>query len=167
MNESKTKPFRYLIAYLLDDFEVGTQFKPSALHITVLPWFALETNEAPFVEWFYKHFGQIEAFDAEADRRSMFGPQRDVPVSIMEPEEKFMELHQLALSWFGAVGARWAEKDPYVGDDYVPHVSQRRGYVLREGQKIRIDSLTLFKANRREDQIRTVAARAVFDETKA
>ena len=75
-----------------------------------------------------------------------------------------MQLHQLALSWFGKVGARWAEKDPYVGNDYVPHVAQRHGFVLTEGQTLPITSLTLFKAARREDQIRQVAARAKFNE---
>lgn len=164
MNESKTNQHRYLIAHLLDELPVGSQFKPSALHVTILPWFALEADEKSFMEWFYRHFDSIKAFEAIAARRTMFGPKKDVPVSIMGPESKFMELHKLALSWFGAVGARWAEKDPYVGDDYVPHIAQRSGYVLAEGEKIHINNLTLFKANRREDQVRIVAAKAVFDE---
>lgn len=164
MNESKTNQHRYLIAYLLDDLPVGAEFKPSALHISILPWFALETEEGPFLNWFYKHFDSFESFDATADRRAMFGPKKDVPVSIMEPESKFMELHKMALSWFGAVGARWAEHDPYVGDDYIPHIAQRRGYVLDEGEKLHIGSLTLFKALRQEDHVRAVAARAVFRE---
>lgn len=164
MNESKTNRYRYLIAYMLDDFEVGDRFKPSALHITVLPWFALETAELPFLNWFYKHFKEVQAFEATADRRAIFGPYHDVPVSIMEPADKFMELHKIALSWFGAVGARWAEKDPYVGDDYVPHVAQRRGYVLEDGYKLHVGSVTLYKADRREDQVRHVAAKAIFNE---
>jgi hypothetical protein len=167
VNESKTNLYRYYLSFLLRDLPVGAKFKPSELHVTILPWFALETEELPFLNWFYKHFDEVEAFDAIADRRAMFGPNHDVPVSILEPEAKFLELHKIALSWFGAVGARWAEKDPYVGDDYVPHVSQRRGYVLEDGEKLHIGSLTLFKADRREDQIRLVAAKAVFHENQA
>jgi hypothetical protein len=164
VNESKTNQHRYLIAYLLDDMAVGAQFKPSALHITILPWFALETDEQPFIDWFYKHFDEVQSFDAIAARRALFGPRKDVPVSIMEPEVEFMKLHLLALSWFGAVGARWAEKDPYVGDDYIPHIAQRRGYVLDEGERLHVNSVSLFKAARREDQVRLVAAKAVFHE---
>lgn len=163
-NESKTKPYRYLIAYLLDDLPIGAKFKPSALHITTLPWFALETDEGPFLDWFYKHFDRVPAFMATVGEGKYFGPQKDVPVSIMEPERKFMQLHRLALSWFGEVGARWAEKDPYVGNDYTPHIAQRRGFVLEEGQNLLINTLTLFKATRREDHVRQVAARAVFHE---
>ncbi len=164
MNESKTKPYRYLIAYLLDDLPIGAKFKPSALHITILPWFALETDEGPFLTWFYDHFDRVPAFNATVGERKLFGPQKDVPVNLMEPERKFMQLHMLALGWFGKVGARWAEKDPYVGDDYVPHVAQRRGFVLKEDQTLPITSLTLFKTARREDHIRAVAAKAIFHE---
>lgn len=162
MSDSGTNKYRYLIAYLLDDLPVGTNFKPSVLHVTILPWFALETEEGPFLNWFYKHFGDVAAFDAVASQRAVFGPHKDVPVSILTPKDKFMDLHQIALSWFGALGARWAEKDPYVGDDYIPHIAQRRGYVIDENQIIHIGSVTLFKAGRREDQLRTVAAKAIL-----
>jgi hypothetical protein len=160
--ESKTNPYRYLIAYLLDDLAVGDHFKPSALHVTILPWFALETEEGPFLNWFYKHFQDVPSFDAVAAQRALFGPKKDVPVSILEPENKFMELHLLALSWFGAVGARWAERDPYVGDDFIPHIAQRRGYVIDQNQTVPIGSVSLFKARRHEDQVRTVAAKAIL-----
>ena len=162
MNESGTNKYRYYVSHLLEDLPVGTTFKPSVLHVTILPWFALETEEEPFLNWFYKHFEGVDAFGAAADSRAMFGPRKDVPVSILIPSYKFMELHQLALSWVGAVGARWAEKDPYVGDDYIPHIAQRRGYVIGENQTLRISSVTLFKAKRIDDQLRTVAAKAIL-----
>ena len=164
MSELKTKDYRYYISYILRDLAVGDKFKPSELHVTILPWFALETDELPFLNWFYKHFQSLKAFDALAAGRQMFGPKKDVPVTILEPRDEFMKLHNLALSWFGEVGARWAERDPYVGDDYIPHIAQRQGFVIEPNQKVHIGSLTLFKATRREDHIRTVAAKAMFDE---
>ena len=121
-NALKTKLYRYYISYLLRDLPVGAKFDPSELHITILPWFALETNEGPFVDWFYKFFGQIEAFMATVSEPRMFGPKKDVPVNLIEPKDKFLQLHHLALSWFGELGARWAERDPYVGDDYKSYV---------------------------------------------
>jgi 2'-5' RNA ligase len=163
-HSQRTDSHRYLIAYLLDDLPMGASFEPTVLHITILPWFALEAEEGPFIKWFYEHFDAIEAFDATAAQRAVFGPHKDVPVSILEPQDKFMNLHKIALSWFGAVGARWAERDPYVGDDYIPHIAQRRGYVINETEKFHISSVTLFKANRHEDQIRTVAAKAILHE---
>ncbi len=164
MSALKTDKYRYMIVYMLDDLDVGEHFKPTALHISILPWFALETDEAPFVDWFYKHFDAVEAFEAVADKQAMFGPRQDVPVSIVEPQKKFLALHKTALSWFGAVGARWAENDPYVGDDFIPHIAQRDGYILDDSKMVHINSLTLFKANRHEDQIRTVVAKAIFHE---
>jgi len=153
-----------MIAYMLDDLDIGDKFEHTALHISILPWFALETDELPFLNWFYKHFKQLKAFDATANERKMFGPKQDVPVTILEPKEKFMELHMLALSWFGEVGARWAERDPYVGDDYIAHIAQRQGYKIGQGQQVHINSLILFKASRHEDHIRQVAAKVLFDE---
>lgn len=161
-NVSKTKPYRYLIAYLLHDLPIGAKFKPSVLHITILPWFALEADEGPFLTWFYDHFDRVPVFDATIGTRKLFGPKKDVPVNLMEPKVEFLELHKLALSWFGQVGARWAEKDPYVGNDFVPHVAQRHGFVLEQGETLPITSITLIKAARREDQIRQVAAKAEF-----
>lgn len=147
---------------MLDDLPIGAKFKPSALHISILPWFALETDEGSFLTWFYNHFDKIPAFTATVGEQKVFGPKKDVPVSLVEPHDRFMQLHQLALSWFGKIGARWAEKDPYVGNDYVPHIAERHGFVLQVGETLPIKSLTLVKANRREDQIRQVAARAEF-----
>ena len=127
--ESKTNKHRYLIAYLLDDLPIGAKFKPSALHITILPWFALEADERPFLTWFYNHFDRVKAFNSVVSEKKLFGTKKDVPVNLVKPTRKFMQLHNLALSWFGKVGARWAEIDPYVGNDYVPHIAQRRGFV--------------------------------------
>lgn len=160
MTKTSTKKYRYLIAYLLEDIAIGAKFDPSVLHVTVLPWFALETDEEAFTTWFYEHFDKFPAFEATVGEKKIFGPKHDVPVNIIEPESEFMKLHELALSWFGQVGARWAERDPYVGVDYVPHIAQRHGYVLEEGQKFTINTLTLFKARRHEDDIRIVAAKA-------
>ncbi len=163
-SELKTKLYRYYISYLLDDLPVGAKFKPSALHITILPWFALETEEKPFINWFYKQFDQMRAFEAVVSEPRMFGPKKDVPVNLIEPKDKFLKLHELALSWFGKLGARWAERDPFVGDDYKPHVAQRSGFILQEGQTLPITSISLFKALRREDDVRIVAAKAEFHE---
>lgn len=162
----RTDGNRYLIAYLLDDLAVGANFKPSVLHITILPWFALKTDEALFIKWFYEHFDAIEAFDAIAAHRAVFGPHKDVPVCIVEPQNRFMDLHKIALSWFGAVGARWAERDPYVGNDYIPHIAQRQGYVINESESFHISSVSLFKASRHDDQVRTVVAKAVLHDPK-
>lgn len=164
MTKNTTKKYRYLIAYLLEDITIGAKFQPSVLHISILPWFALEADEELFTTWFYEHFDNMLAFEATVGSRQIFGPKQDVPVNIVEPQSEFLKLHELALSWFGKVGARWAERDPYVGVDFIPHIAQRQGFVLEEGQKLKINSLTLFKANRHEDHIRIVAAKAHLKE---
>lgn len=155
-----TKDYRYFIVNLLRDLAVGDTFTPQELHISILPWFALETDETSFIRWFYRHFDQLAAFEATVGELKMFGPKKDVPVHIVEPHGKFQVLHELALSWFGALGARWAERDPYVGDDFIPHVAERHGLKLETGQKLLIDSVVLVKAKRHEDHIRTIAAKA-------
>lgn len=163
-NALETKHYRYFIIFLLKDLLEGAQFRPSDLHITILPWFALETNEGIFIDWFYRHFDSVKSFEATVGEPRLFGPKKEVPVNIIEPRAEFLQLHELALSWFGKLGARWAERDPYVGEDYMPHVAQRRGFVLQEGETFRVSNLILVRANRREDHIRTVAAKAIFHE---
>ncbi len=155
-----THAFRYTILYLFEDLSIGAKFKPSILHINILPWFALETDEKSFTRWFYNHFDNCAAFEATVGEQKMFGPAADVPVHLIEPQAKFQRLHELALSWFGDLGARWAERDPYVGHDYKAHTAERYGIILKPGQKFLIDSVTLVKAKRHDDFIRIVEAKA-------
>jgi 2'-5' RNA ligase len=162
--EQNTDDYRYWLAVLLEDLPVNSPFQPEALHINIIPWFVLEANEAEMIKNFYSKFANIKSFKLKLGGIAMFGPKKDVAVNLAEATPQIMNLHTLALNWFEAIGARWAVKNPHVGSDYVPHVRRRQGTKLQQGDVVSINSLCLIRATRREDNIRSVVAKAEFYE---
>lgn len=163
MNESKTK-LRYWLAFMLDDMPVGEVFEPGRLHITVIPWFVTEMAESEVIQRFNADFKDRNRFEVHIGGKAMFGPKKDVEVSLIEPNQQLLNLHQKALAWFDEINARWAVKTPHVGDDYIAHIRRRRkDSVINDGDVREFNSLCLIKANRREDGKRIVAAKVEFD----
>lgn len=163
MADKETDKYRYWLAFLLADLPVGATFQPGILHVTIIPWFVVEIDGAELRESFNKTFGQFQAFDARVGERTMFGPDRDVPVNLIQEAPEIRRLHELALGWFGQVGGRWAVKHPHVSEQYVPHIRRRRGSDLTQGTRLRLDCLTLVKALRGEDGQRSVAGKVCFE----
>ena len=163
MPGKKTDKYRYWLTFLLADLPVGAIFQPGILHITIIPWFVVEIDESKLRKSFNKAFGHIQVFDVRVGEKAVFGPDRDVPVNLIKDAPEIIQLHKLALDWFGQVGARWAVQQPHVGNEYVPHIRYRRGSDLTQGSRLHLDSLTLVRALRSEDGQRSVAERATLE----
>ena len=163
MPGKKTDKHRYWLTFLLPDLPTAAVFKPGALHITVIPWFVVEMDEAELLESFSKTFGQLQAFDVRVGETAMLGPDRDVSVNLIEEVPGIMQLHGLALDWMRQLRARWAVKQPHVGSEYIPHVRRRLGLSIAQGARLRLDHLTLVEALRAEDGQRRVAGKVTFE----
>ncbi|HET9721789.1 MAG TPA: 2'-5' RNA ligase family protein [Candidatus Saccharimonadales bacterium] len=155
---------RYWLAYFFDGMPVGAQFKPGALHLTIITWFVVDIDEKDLLDSFKSTFKNTKSFDVKTGELVRFGPKKDVPVRLLQSSETVMNLHRRALDWFEQINARWAVKDPHAGPGYMPHIRQREENKLAAGEVVRINSLSIVKARRREDDIRTVAEKVVFDE---
>jgi len=147
---------------MLDDLPVGAEFQPGLLHITIIPWFVLETEESDFIKWYESEFSSFKPFEVEIGERRMFGFKRDVAVSVINHSSGFYELHEMAMNWFRDTGSRWAVRHPHVEHQYVPHIRRRRGTRLEHGKVMRINRLELIRARRQEDEQRFVAAKVHF-----
>lgn len=163
MNVPRADRQRYWLAYFFDDLNPGDQFKPGLLHITIITWFVVDIEETILLESFEKKFNKQKAFDIKIGARTDFGPKNEVSVNLIKPSDAIINLHKLSMNWFETIGARWAVKNPHAGNDYTPHIRRRQGTKLADGQMVKIDSLCLIKARRREDSIRAVAAKVVLD----
>lgn len=158
MNVSKGEHRRYWVTFLLEDLPVGASFKPDVLHINVIPWFVTEMEDAEVIESFYEKFSDFKALDVQVGTKTRLGP-RNVSVNIIENRDKLIPVHQNALDWFNILSARWALKNPYVDDDYIPHIRRRDDTRLNEGEHLHLAALNLVSARREEDDIRQVAAK--------
>lgn len=163
MNGQSTKDYRYWITYLLDDLSVKAEFKPGLLHITVIPWFVLESDEEHLIQSYEAQFSDLKAFGVEVGDVTMFGPKKDIAVNLLRNAEEFQELHWKAMEWFNEISARWAVQHPHVEQQYIPHIRKREGNQLIEGKIFNINRLELVRARRQEDENRTVAAKVRFD----
>lgn len=164
MSVSKIEKYRYWLTYMLDDMPVGTDFLPTALHATVLPWFVVDPGvESALNESFISQFSGSGTFTVVVGEEASLGPREDVSVLLLEDAPQLFDIHKMALNWFESLNARWAVKHPYVGDDYVPHIRLRSDTQLVKGDKLPISAIYLVKALRRASDDRQVAAKVKFD----
>lgn len=161
-NVKKVDKLRYWIALMLEDLPVGTQFQPGRLHITIIPWFVSDQEEAKIINSFNLKFSKINKFTVTVGKNALFGPKKDVSVSLIKPNQALLSLHCFSLQWFDEIGARWAVKNAHVDRDYKPHIRRRRGTKIKIGQIFKINSLSLIKAARHEDGQRVVAAQILL-----
>jgi 2'-5' RNA ligase len=148
--------------YLLKDLEVDEAFKPTLRHLTIIPWFVTDEGSEEVVKSFKDQFSSQKSFKITIGRYTEFKNRRKIAVNLTLPSAQLKNLHDKALEWFTILNARWAVKNPYVGDQYIPHIRRRVGYNSSEGEELEISSLSLVEANRRGDDLRTVIAKVNF-----
>lgn len=159
MAEKKADKPRYWVTYLLPHLPVGAHFNPGELHLTILPWFVTEIGDKKVVNSFYEWFKNQPAFDITVGRAKEFKHKRTIPVNLVQDSPELLNLHKMAMDWFKWLAARWAVKTPYVEDEFMPHIRRRPGHNLSQGDTLHIGSLSLVRAHRRGDELRTVAAK--------
>jgi hypothetical protein len=164
VSDSKVKKYRYWLTYLLDDLPVGAKFQPSKPHLTFINWFVVDIPEDKLIESFYKNFDGRSAFSATIGSDLYLGPRDEVSVIAVEPVPAILELHAEGLNWLEKIEARWAVKNPYNGDEFIPHIRRREDITLKPGDILKVNSLSLIKAIRRPDDGREVAAKVLFGE---
>jgi 2'-5' RNA ligase len=163
VNEKKADKPRYWITYLIKDLKEGATFKPDALHLTIIPWFVTDKDNSEVIKLFRRQFAKEKKFKVFVNGAHEFKSRRKIPVNIIYPSSEILALHKKAINYFDSLEARWAVKNPYVGEQYVPHVRRRPGHNLSEGDNLEISSVSLISAHRRGDDLRTVAAKVELE----
>ena len=144
--------------------EVGETFKPGLLHVTIVTWFVSDLDDDELIKSFKKEFAERKAFRLSLGKIIKFGRKKNIPANLIRYSEEIIDLHGQALDWMGRLRGRWAVKNPYMAEDYKPHIRRRPGTKIKEGDDLEIEYLYLISANRTEDNIRTVAAKVRLNE---
>lgn len=159
----KTDKYRYCVFYMLDNFGVGQSFSPEALHLTIAPWFVLPNySEQKVSQSFMERFVDFPKIKTKVGGEVSLGPREDISVYLVEHTNDISSLHVRAIDWLDGLGARWAVKNPYVKDEYKPHIRKRANYHPVLGQSLVIDNLCLVRANRRPDEKRLIEAKVLL-----
>jgi len=164
VNVKKADQPRYWVTFLFKDLAVGATFSPEELHLTVIPWFVTELPEAEVIKSFKLHYASHKSFEITVGELKDFRSGRRIPVNLVKPVRRLKALHNTTLDWMKDLNGRWAVKSPYVATDYVPHIRRRRGHNFNENDKVQLKDISLIKAFRRGDDLRTVIAKVDFNE---
>ena len=164
MNVKKADRPRYWVTFLFRALAVGETFSPDELHLTVIPWFVTELPEDEVIMSFKLHFAGQKPFEITIGELKDFRSGRRISVNLAKPVRRLKAFHKTTLDWMKDLEGRWAVKSPFVARDYVPHIRRRRGRNLSEHDKVELKNISLIKALRRGDDLRTVIAKVDFDE---
>jgi hypothetical protein len=74
----------------------------------------------------------------------LFGPERDIPVTIFAEEAEIHMVHVNVLDAVLRLGAR-IESPEYVGDGFRPHITITGRDRVRAGERVRLESMSLLE----------------------
>lgn len=127
----------FVIAHILDDYEVGGKFQMWPLHLTVLQPF-----EAPdarsVIEAVKPTLLSTPPVQAKIGESTQFSPK--IHVQKVEPNDELMNLHKALLGV--AKANNWPVNGHYTGDHYTPHITRKAGRVF-EGQGFTVNKLAI------------------------
>jgi len=137
---------KFVLVSTLDSLEKGEQFTLWPLHVTVMPWFSMpDGNRQAFKNTLTNRLHDVAPIVARGDAEALFGLTKDVPVRTLHSMGALASLHALALEvverFDGAVDS------PYVGSNYIPHITNQNGEGIEEGQEVRFDAVQLIRGD--------------------
>ena len=152
-----------MVASTLDEVMVGQEFHTLPPHLTVFPWFELDTDRmATFNEDMQEVLEQTRAPVVTGGSVKLFGIDQATKVRRLDrPTESFnlisdFWVHALVYRSVTELGEGY---DPaYVGLHYAPHISDSDTRSVAENEIIRLNNLTVFK----KDEQRRKLVKAVY-----
>ncbi len=122
MNREKTS--KYTIVGFLGDNEPPQYFSENdwPLHVTLLDPFKTEWSEEELIFQTEKLTFMMHSFPLKLSSRSFLGPNKDVPVMLLEIDESISLSHSKLLE-LGKRGSFVYNTPEFVGDGFAPHIT--------------------------------------------
>ncbi len=135
---------KYTVVYFFENQKPGYNFSSKAwpLHSTLLDIFTLNKP----LEALGKHMKKVAVscspFTIKADKDTMFGPAKDIPVTLLSRNTEIVHLHTKLLEAAEGCSATF-DNPQYTGKGFVPHATVQQNSRLVLGQSYRISSVSL------------------------
>jgi hypothetical protein len=149
-----------MFASTLDRVEVGQRFASMPPHVTLFPWFDVDTVK---FDTFNHELAEIifdhpRASRPEGGSELFFGVDESIPVRRFDHPTAGIQDFSIHASLYKLVNRLHASYDPtYVGLNYAPHISNSPERSIAEGETIELDNLTVFQKDiRRQKLVRAV-----------
>jgi 2'-5' RNA ligase len=88
----------------------------------------------------YAH--NTKPFDVITDGEALFGPNKNIAVSLIRPDEALINMHTQLLSIATELGAVYDEV-AFMSEGYRPHATIQASSRLLDGQKVTLNDFTL------------------------
>lgn len=137
-------PETYVLAHIIDSSNIPEDFTKIdwPLHITLVGNFCVEHSLLDLTRGLDVYSKQQEPFGAVIGNEELFGPNNDVPVSLVDVDENILGLHRGLQQILANLGVTY-ETPAFVGDGYRPHSTIQTNGRLYKDQSLTLDNMTL------------------------
>ena len=145
---------RYYYAYLTEEREIGESSKHTPQHITLFPPFVAYQSDAFDIA--KDVASQFDSINVELGNHAMFGPEGDISVVLIKPNETLSLVHMALIK---EIEQRKISipSNHYIGEFYVPHIALKSYHPeLDETKLITIDNIAVM---RKCKEVKTVMAK--------
>jgi 2'-5' RNA ligase len=130
-----------LVCALVEPQVVGVQFKTWPLHVTVVPWFRLDTLSSTIANGLALALQTMTPVRVTTDGEAKFGPRGNRSVRLLQPVEPLEQIEIKVRAYLHKKRAFLIDettKKPY---SFRPHVTAQNGFLLPENAAFQIDTL--------------------------
>lgn len=139
----------HIAVIMVDKLPKGAAFRRKRmewpLHVTVMPWFSVAKPQHLLLQDLETITKKRKSFRLAVDSDALFGPKKDISVSLVQKNENISSLHQELLRYVLAHGAVEDSYVQWLGDAYRPHITHHGKIRPNTGDIISADGLTIVK----------------------
>lgn len=135
---------KYVVVHFFTSLPSGFNFlaKEWRPHVTLLQPFALGGSPEEFVGELDKLATATEPFEVKIEGRALFGPNKNIPVALLQPNDAIVNLHSRLIDMSYSVGAVF-DTPKFINAGFRPHVTVRGSNGFQDGWTRRVDGLSL------------------------
>ena len=135
---------KWAIISLLEDVDEGSVFYYTdfPLHVTLAGVFAIDKDEGQLVKELADLLSSQQPVVIEADKKDMFGPEKNIAVMRIKKSRELMKLYGLIYNWLNESGVVYNTPE-YQGDGYLPHSTFQKSASLAAGEQRILQSVSL------------------------
>ena len=132
---------RFVVVLPLVPLAAGDEFTVAdwPLHVTLVEPFQTDLSSSAVAQAVGRAAAEAAVVRASGGDEAMFGRRRDVPVTLVQDAGTLEPLRDRALVALGSAGVDLAR----VRLDFRPHVTRKRGRLLRPGEPVVLDTMAL------------------------
>lgn len=135
---------KYVIVHFIDIANVPEEFPSSEwpLHVTLLANFTIAQPLEQLKNDLADYALQAKPFDITVEGEALFGPSKNVAVSLIRPNNNITKVHNNLSSITIKLRAIYDEP-AFMGDGYRPHATIQHNSHLADKQTVTLNDLTL------------------------